>query len=92
MSNTIYLLLLVIYDEGETLFKTTYQIVSLQTMITVKTDEDLNHSWSYYRHGFHIGNGFGTILWDLNQPATLIATDAINVYVGLMTIQMTLLF
>jgi len=64
-----------VYDEGETLFKTKYQIFSLQTMITVKTDQDLNHSWSSYGDGIKKEDGFRTILWDLNQPATLIATD-----------------
>ena len=37
-----------VYDEGETLFETKYQIISLQTMLPVKTDERLGHSWSHF--------------------------------------------
>ena len=43
-------------------------------MLPIKTDEALQHSWSYYRDGTQTEYGFRTILWNLNQPATIIAT------------------
>jgi hypothetical protein len=61
-----------VYDEGE------YQIICLQTMLPFKTDECLKHSCSYYRYGTQMEHGFRTILWDLNQLATLIATGVKN--------------
>ncbi|CAF1032402.1 unnamed protein product [Adineta steineri] len=67
-----------VYDEGETLIETKYQIISLQTMQPIKTDDQLQHSCSYYRDNTQTDTGFRTILWDLNQPATLIATEVFS--------------
>ncbi|CAF1203739.1 unnamed protein product [Adineta steineri] len=67
-----------VYDEGESLYKTTHRIISLETMLPVKVDEDLNHSWSYFRNGVQMKHGFRTVVWDLNKSATLIATYVKN--------------
>jgi hypothetical protein len=64
-----------VYDEGERLFETKYQIICLQTILPIKTDEPLRHSCSYYQYHPQTEYGFRPILWDLNQPATLIATE-----------------
>ena len=65
-----------VYDVGESLFETRYQVINLQTMLAVKTDEKLQHSWSYFWGGTQMEYGFRTIVWNLNQPATLIAIGA----------------
>jgi hypothetical protein len=68
-----------IYDEGEYMFETRYQVISLQTMLPVKTDEKLQHSWSFFRDRTQMESGFRMIVWDLKQPATLVATCAKSV-------------
>ncbi|CAF3850571.1 unnamed protein product, partial [Adineta steineri] len=67
-----------VYDEGENLYKTKYRIISLETMLPAKVDEDLNHSWSYFRDGDQMEHDFRTIAWDLNKSATSIATYVEN--------------
>lgn len=42
-------------------------------------DEKLEHAWLNLPSGQQIEQGFRTIVWDLDQPASLIATAVRNV-------------